>query len=131
MMRTPVRKVDTAEYPIVTRQMIERARDMLTMEVGVYHSAMVSLPNVSLGAVQDMLATLYSVHGADPKYLFISEHDVAYFSESILHALVKMRCQATQIVNQTTQRLVHVVPLPDLPQGTVMCGFFSATEMGD
>lgn len=129
MMRTPVRKSDTAEYPIVTRAMLERARDMLSMDVGVYHSAMVSLPNVSFDAVQDMFATLYSVHGADPKYLFVSEADATYFSKSIMQALVKMRCQATQIVNQTTQRLVHVIALPDLPQGTVLCGFFSTTEM--
>ncbi len=126
--RTRIRthKVDTQEYPIVTRQMIERARDLHSMEVAVYHSAVVTVPIVSYDAVQDVFSTLYSVHGADPKYLFIAEVDATAFSASILDT--QKHYQAAQIINVLTKRLVHVIALPDLPHGTLLCGFFSATE---
>lgn len=119
------RKADTAQYPIVTRTMLARKRRD-TLAVGDYHSAMVTLPQVTCAAVQEVFETLSTVHDADPRYLFISEDDMVYFSASLLHASSSMQRQATQIVNQSTQRLVHVISLPDLPQGTIFCGFFGA-----
>ncbi len=117
------RKTDVAEYPMVTRKMLaQKLADQHT--IGDYHSAMVTLPEVTCESVQEVFATLYAQHDADPKYLFIAEEDLEPLSRSIMRTLVQQRATVTQIVNQATQRFVYIVPLPALPQGTVFCGFF-------
>lgn len=124
-MREGTRKSDTAQYPIVTRKMLTRTRRE-TLAVGDYHSAMVTLPQVTFEAVQEVFSTLYSVHAADPTYLFLSLADREPLAQSILHRPTRPGLMSTRILNEATKRLVHVISLPDLPQGTILCGFFGA-----
>lgn len=80
-------------------------------------------------AIRAILDQAYRELLADPAYLFLAKEDFDALREAFLAAtggkkkdIEGLPCQ---MINQTTGRMMHLVPLPDAEPGTLLFGFFT------
>jgi hypothetical protein len=95
----------------------------------------VKLPEITLTAINDMLEKMYLHLRVDPGYLFCSKQDYEKIDAEVDRctnyripssmAADWVREPATVWCNQTTGKLMHIVILPKLEDGTLMFGFIT------
>jgi hypothetical protein len=95
----------------------------------------VNMPEIAMNAINLALEGLYLKWRVDPQYLFCSKHDYEKIDAVIYEctnyrispsmAADWVRQPATVWCNQTTGKLMHIVILPKLEDGTLMFGFIT------
>lgn len=97
---------------------------------------------LALSDIQNLFLNMYSNARGNPRYLFISPQDSVTLSNLVSqNGNVRVNVDASkaasqqaelvagyrvgQILNQVTQSMVEVVPLPYLPQGAIVAGSYS------
>ena len=84
--------------------------------------------------VQRLLEEIYLCSRANPQYIFVAEQDHLLLKQHIIEC-TNIRCPPEMIqdalgrigyhcLNETTGKLMYLVPLPGLEQGSVIVGFF-------
>lgn len=81
---------------------------------------------VTFDAIQRVLEEAYMTRRVDPQYLFCSEDDRKLFvMKADPRDPEEPAKEIAQLVNQTTGKLMHIVTLPELENGTLLFGFFT------
>jgi hypothetical protein len=94
----------------------------------------------SLSVLSQLLEDLYLQRRLNPGYLFVSKDDSDALTDEVTRNTcfcgpfggktdeesprVSDRCVISKICNQTTGRLIDLVPLPGMAHGKVIVGFF-------
>lgn len=84
------------------------------------------LQEITFDAIQQALEKACVTMRADPAYLFCSEDDRKLFvMKADLRDPEEPAKEIAQLVNQTTGKLMHIVTLSELEDGTLLFGFFT------
>lgn len=109
-------------------QMSHMKRLMEEMELTTlpYACFSVKLQEVTFDTIQQALEKAYLTMRANPQYLFCSEDDRKLFVMKADPRDPKEPAkEIAQLVNQCTGKLMHIVTLPELENGTLLFGFFT------
>ena len=86
----------------------------------------VKLQEVTFDAIQQALEQAYLTMRVNPLYLFCSENDRKLFvMRTGLRNPKESAKEIAQLLNQTTGKLMHIITLPELEDGTLLFGFFT------
>lgn len=116
-------------YPfrkICSMDMINEASQGIKLTTMPYACFSVKLQEITFDAIQQALEKAYLTMRANPAYLFCSEDDRKLFvMKADPRDPEEPAKEIAQLVNQTTGKLMHIVTLPKLEDGTLLFGFFT------